>query len=171
MNLIIDLNLMPEDVAVFSGELPAGVFDLPEEDSARAGSPLAYELKARKGIDLLSVTGSISATFQMECGRCLARFPYQVLIEDYELEIPLENQSLIDLTEELREDILLLLPNFPRCEESNLEPRTCPALGRFQTVESSDDPIAPGEEDAAKDEANSGPDKVWDALDTFKPLK
>lgn len=64
----------------------------------------------------------------------------------------------MDLTEMIREDILLTLPNFPRCEDGNVEPRDCPAQGKFD----------PAELAAEADEAPGGDRGVWNALDKLK---
>jgi uncharacterized metal-binding protein YceD (DUF177 family) len=63
----------------------------------------------------------------------------------------------MDLTDLIREDILLTLPNFPRCENGNVDLRDCPAEGRFESAESSAPLEMPG--------ADRG---VWNALDQLK---
>ncbi len=152
-----DIRNLPGDGKQVTGTLPASFFELPETDSAKAESPLKYDLLLlRDGKDII-VTGSLSAAFSLECGRCVERFPYLVEIPDYQSEVLIEKDTTMDLTDLVREDILLALPNFPRCEDGNVEPRDCPAEGRFDPVEKS-----------ADDEPPATDQGVWNALDQLK---
>ncbi len=152
----VPLKEIPEGGLPLSGEVPASIFNLPPHDPARADSPLRYDLLVELCDDTISASGAISADFQLQCGRCLESFPQRVEIADYFLDYPVENQSIIDLTDSLREDILLALPGYPRCEDSNLESRTCPAADLTEAAAdagSPDDPSSPN---------------VWSALDGLK---
>lgn len=152
--LQIDLRSLPGDGMHLEGTLPAQVFDLAETDPVRAVAPLAYRLDiVRDGTDLVA-TGSVKSTFSLECGRCLQRFDHRVELADYQLDVPIEKATTIDLTEPVREDILLALPSFPRCEDGNVDPRACPAEGAFESGPAAplDEPSPPGK-------------GAWDALD------
>ena len=81
-------------------------------------------------------------------------------LPDHVLEVPLENGGAIDLTSWLREDMLLALPTFPRCETGNVTPRQCPAEGRF-------DPVTEIVTDAPQKEDV----EVWKVLDQLDNLK
>lgn len=153
----IDLRHLPADGKQIQGTVPESFFGLPETDTARAESPLSYDLLViRDGEDLV-VTGSLDAEFSLECGRCLERFRQRVDLPDYQAEVTIEKEGTIDLTDLIREDILLTLPNFPRCEDGNVDLRDCPAEGRFDTKESPLVPETPGAERG-----------VWSALDNLK---
>ena len=160
MNLRIDPNGLPEDGLHIEGRLPAAVFGLKPEDSVRAVSPLEYDLDVTRDEDDLIVLGRMTATFDLECGRCAERFQLRMDLPQYVLDVPVENGESIDLTTWLREDMLLALPTFPRCETGNVTPRQCPAEGRFapatETVRD-----APQEEDT----------EIWKALDQLDNLK
>lgn len=152
-----DVRNLPDDGKHLTGSLPATFFLLPETDSARAETPLSYDLTILRDDDDIIITGKLDATFSLECGRCLERFPFRIEMSDYQSEVPIEKETTIDLTDTIREDILLTLPNFPRCEDGNVDPRDCPAEGRFNATESSMAQEMPG--------ANDG---VWNALDKLK---
>ncbi len=153
----IDLRHLPADGKQITGTLPSSFFDLSPADTVQAESPMTYDLLVmRDGADLV-VTGSLSAEFSLECGRCLERFRQCVDLADYQSEVPIEKEGTMDLTDLVREDILLALPNFPRCEDGNVDLRDCPAEGRFETAES---PLASETADA-----DSG---IWNALDQLK---
>jgi len=160
MSLRIDPNGLPVDGLHIEGRLAPAVFGLKPEDAVRAVSPLEYDLTVTRDEDELIVLGRVAATFDLECGRCAGRFELRIDLPDHVLEVPLENGGAIDLTSWLREDMLLALPTFPRCETGNVTPRQCPAEGRFapatETVRD-----APQEEDT----------EIWKALDQLDNLK
>ncbi|MEN3941201.1 hypothetical protein WJU23_07900 [Prosthecobacter sp. SYSU 5D2] len=152
-----DIRNLPADGKQVTGTQPASFFNLPETDLVKAESPLTYDLTFIKDDKDIIVTGSLDATFSLECGRCLERFQMKVDLAEYEAEIPIEKDTTMDLTDLIREDILLTLPNFPRCEDGNVDPRDCPAEGKF---EPRDEPLV-NEEPGA----DGG---VWNALDQLK---
>ena len=152
-----DIRNLPVEGKTVSGTLPPAFFQLAESDSVKPISPMTYHLNMiRDGKDVV-VSGQLSATFSLQCGRCLESFPQQVEMEHYHAEVPVEKETTMDLTDMVREDILLALPNFPRCEDGNVDQRACPAEGRF-------DPAGP-----AEDEKSPGTDsEVWNVLDKLK---
>jgi uncharacterized protein len=99
------------------------------------------------------VTGRLEAAFRLECGRCLESFEHRLVIENYLAEIPAETNGMINLTDTIREDTLVALPSYPRCEDGNVRPRQCPAEGKFEPA-----PEMPA------DEAENAGRGVWDAL-------
>ena len=154
----IDLNKLPSDGKDIEGTLPPAFFDLQTTDVIKATEPLNYQLHVeRDGKDLL-LLGELSAGFELECGRCLQKFAYRTEMPHYHAEIPIESEdATIDLTDALREDILVALPSYPRCEDGNVEPRVCPAEGRFEVTAA-----AESDEPAGQDTG------VWDVLDKLK---
>jgi len=160
MSLIIDPRDLPNDGLHLEGHLPASLFELPEGDTSHPKSPLDYELDVLRDGNDIFLTGKIGATFELECGRCAEAYETRIEIYPYGQNIELENESPIDLTITLREDILLALPTYPRCEQGNLSPRQCPAEGRF---DSQQEPLL--------DESPDAEQKVWGALDQLNNLE
>lgn len=149
----IDLRSLADDGIDISGQQPASFFALDAKDNIQAVSPLSYDLHVqRDGSDLL-VTGALEAVFSLECGRCLERFDHKLEIPHYQAEIPIEKDSTINLTDTVREDTLVALPSYPRCEDGNVRPRQCPAEGRFDT-----------ELETAEEKPQSAGQDVWEAL-------
>ena len=149
----IDLRSLPDGGKDIAGQEPPAFFDLAPKDPVQAVSPLQYELHVeRDGSDLL-VSGRLEATFSLECGRCLERFEHRLEIPDYAAELEFEKDATINLTDTVREDTLLALPSYPRCEAGNVQPRQCPAEGRFEPVL-----------ETAADEPQSAGQGVWEAL-------
>lgn len=140
------------------GSLPAAIFDIDPADGY-ALTPLDYSLDLLVSGDAVIVTGRITTSFERECVRCLERFTQPIDLDPYSADIETEGSSTINLTERLREDILLSLPAYPHCDTSN-DGRKCPAEGLF--AES-----APPDEDGPE---TSPPPGAWDVLENWKNL-
>lgn len=151
--LQIDLRSLPDEGIDISGEQPASFFALEPTDIIQPVSSLQYTLHVEKDDGDLVVSGLLEAVFTLECGRCLERFEHRVKIPHYQTEITIEKDTTIDLTDTVREDTLVALPNYPRCEDGNVRPRQCPAEGRFENVL----------ETAAEKPEDAG-QGVWEAL-------
>lgn len=149
----IDIRSLPDGGKDISGHEPAAFFNLAPEDSIQAVSPLTYQLHIERDEGDLLVSGTLEATFSLECGRCLGRFEHQVQMGTYAAELEINKDATINLTDTIREDILLALPSYPRCEDGNLRPQQCPAEGRFESVL-----------ETAEDEPQSAGPGVWEAL-------
>lgn len=148
----------------FAGTLEEDIFSLPE-DAPQVAEPLVYDLQVSRHADLLLATGSLQTAFSLECVRCLKRFPYRVELRGHTVEVELDSAEFIDLTEAIREDILLSLPVYPRCEDSSLGALVCDPTVK---IYSADDPQTDAEA-GARPEA---PDRqnVWGALDNLGSL-
>lgn len=159
MSLIIDPKYFPAEGLHLEGQLPVSVIELDSDDIAQAKSPLHYELDVHRDDEGFVLSGELRATFELQCGRCAENFLSEIRITPYVQDVEIENDQPLDLTNTLREDILLALPNYPRCETSTVSPRECPAQGRF---ESHQEPLP----DQQEPPASGG--NVWEALDQFK---
>jgi len=160
--LMIDLAGLPEEGKEYAGTLPKVIFDLPEDD-ARAEGPLAYELWAHRFGSELLLTGSLSAAFEFTCVRTLHPFIQTIRLEGAAISIEIEKEGTIDVTDALREEVLINFPVDPRCEEGDV-PQKCEIDSRYLSV---DKPS----EDGLPTPPRAGSDDRWSALDTFKDLK
>ncbi|MCB1076915.1 MAG: hypothetical protein KDM63_13760 [Verrucomicrobiae bacterium] len=152
--ITVNLGEIPEEGLRLSGETQQDIFDLPEtERDALPAGPVSYDLYlSEAGSGLILAQGRLKAPFRLRCVACLEEFPFTLQWNDYvaEFEIPAAGQ--LDLTERIREDLLLELPAYPHCDRDNDAPdHVCPAAGKF----GASGPL-PG----------SGP-SAWDALDGF----
>ncbi len=154
----IDLSKLPSGGKDLEGTLPPAFFELAPTDTIKAIGPLNYVLHVERDENDLVLTGELTAEFELECGRCLSRFSYRAELPHYLADIPIENEDeTIDLTSTVREDILVALPGYPRCEDGNVEPRVCPAEGRFEVAA-----------EAESDEPAKQSTEVWNVLDQLK---
>ena len=149
---------IPDDGMHIEGSLPPGIFDIDPADG-KATTPMDYSLDLFVTGDAVVATGRISTSFERECVRCLGRFNQEITLDPYSADLETEGAATINLTERLREDILLSLPAYPHCDSSS-DGRKCPAEGLFADSDSSDE-----------DEPESSPPPgAWDVLEDWKQL-
>ena len=162
--MIIDFDLreIPDEGLPLKGEISEDIFDLPAKDHARVILPITYEARAYIIDGELTIEGEFQVDFELECSRCLESFVFPVKLAPHNLTENLENPTEADLTEALREDILLALPVYPHCEEGKI-PRKCPAEGKFET--SGRAPLEAGSDDSDAEAPNP-----WAELDKIDGL-
>jgi len=164
--MIIDLSQIPPEGMEFTDTFETDIFGLEADTRAKADPkcPCWFETYLRRVEDCLVLRGSIGAGFLLECARCTEIYREAIELQDHTLQIDIEGRASIDLTDYLREDILLALPSYPNCAESTVSEYHC----------AGDQAIAKAKLDAKKDrssESKAGdsdsadPKGVWDALD------
>ncbi len=155
--IIIPLEEFPEDGIQLSGELDDSIFGI-DCDDVRSIGPVEYHLEAQLYETELVVRGEIAAPFRLRCMRCLGEFDYTVELDDVTYAIDVKGKLSADITEDVREDILLELPGYPKCELIDQE---CEINDKFGDFRLDKDP-QPGV-NCATPSGNS----VWDALDQY----
>lgn len=155
--IIIPLEDFPEEGMLLTGELESEVFGLDCED-AQSAAPVEYRLDVQLYDTELLVRGSVSAPFRLRCTRCLKQFDYCIELDDLSYSYDTAGKAFVDVTEDVREDILLELPGHPKCELAGQE---CELFAEFGDFRLDKDP-QPG-----VDCATPSGESVWDALDQF----
>ena len=146
--MILPVSRLGPDGARFEGQDPKEVLEWPPSprDVVRPAGPMRWRLEAQLfGTELL-VRGRAEALFEGTCCRCGG--PLSRVYGD-EVTISREvapDETDVDLTSELRESILLALPNNPVCSDDCRPPRSLA-------------------EDAG--EADDGAASPWSALDAL----
>jgi len=114
----LQLNKIPAEGFHLIGEEPAEVLGLVDDPVFSASGPICSELYAQVVDGTLIVRGTVSAEIRAECARCTQIFSTTVsdsgFLRDYSDVFEVEE---VDLTEGLREAIILELPSFPLCDE------------------------------------------------------
>ncbi len=155
--VIIPLEEFPETGMHLSGDADGSIFGIDGAD-LRSTGPMHYELQAQLYDTELLVRGNISAPFRLRCDRCLREFDYIATAEAITLSYDVKDKPSLDITEDLREELVLELPSYPKCEISGLECEINSTFGDFRL----DKDPEPGVNSATP----SG-QSVWDALDQF----
>ena len=160
-SLVIDLTTLPEEGMAFSGQLDGAIFDLPDKDASSAG-PLEYDIWAQRFESELLLTGVLSAPFDFTCVVTLKRFLKTVYLESAAISLEIGHSSQIDVTEALREEVILDFPADPRCDEGDV-PEPCEIDSRYLAV---DKPEENGLTPAPRKEG----DDRWSALNDLTGL-
>ena len=152
--------LEKQDIDLVGSE-PPELLELQNDLIFEAAAPVEYELKVSKVSDGALVTGRVSTTLSGICGRCLEPAEIELAAEDIELFVELGAEEVIDITEDIRAELLLNLPANLLCSDdckglcsicgNNLNKNTCDC--------------EPEEFDTAPDDGEPSP---WDALDGLK---
>lgn len=159
--LLIDLPTLPEEGKHFSGEIAPEVFGL-QEDDARPLGPLEFDLFAQRFGSELLLTGRLSAPFEFTCVRTLHPFRQTIELPGAAVSLEIKEGGQIDVTEALREEVLLAFPPNPRCDDAD-EPMSCEIDPQYLAVDKS-----PG--DGVETPPREGDPDRWSALDALKNL-
>jgi uncharacterized protein len=154
----IDVREIPEEGLYFRGEVSRDIFEL-EDETIKPAGPLQYDFHVSLVSEAVLVRGRIFAQFLATCVRCLEPVPLRIALEDCIFHLPISSDGTVDLTESVREDILLALPVYPHCENGTPS-KQCPLHGCFE------EPEGLGEESR---EAPPGGRNSWSTLEGFKP--
>ncbi len=135
----ITISKIPEEGLRLTQEASAEILGLKEDLVFQEDGPVCCELYVQVVDGALIARGTVSATVRAHCARCSQIFSTTVsdsgFLRDYSDILEVEE---VDLTEGLREAILLNLPHFPLCDEGckglcvqcgndlNKEPCGCP---------------------------------------------
>ncbi len=95
----------------YTGEEPAGLLELEHDPLLRTDGPVRYALVAQRLGDELLVRGALAAPLRCRCARCGAWYAHTARDKGFARAYPLtaDNQA-IDLTADIREAMLLVLP-------------------------------------------------------------
>ena len=128
--LIIDASRVAKEGEEIEGEVYCVDID---EEFVKPFGGVRYRLKLQVfGTELL-VRGHIEQDFDLVCARCGNDFDDTIKVSDFTASFEIdEKDAQVDLTEELRESIILALPTYPVCSE------TCPGIERKDEMPSDD---------------------------------
>ncbi|HEY5753809.1 MAG TPA: DUF177 domain-containing protein [Chthoniobacterales bacterium] len=152
----VHLKQIPAEGLVLEGEADSSLLDL-HESNIRPLTGIRYRLEVGISDGGLFATGTIAIDFELECVRCLEKFVYPIQIEDFALQTELTGPEMIDLTPMVREDILLALPAYPRCDWDGSN--QCPGAGSAAKASETGSHIS-----SETESASAAQTQAWDAL-------
>lgn len=88
-----------------------------DERGLRPLSPVAYELDVGLSDGGIFASGRLSVEMQFDCVRCGEPFRMRVAVDDFAIQEDLHGADSFDLTPAMREEIVLGLPAYPRCDQ------------------------------------------------------
>ena len=148
----INVKRIPIDGESLKGSEPASIMELDEPD-IRFESEVKYDVFAQVQGSALLVTGKILTPATLRCSRCLKTFAQPVRVEQFVFHQELAGEDFVDLTANVREDIILELPQRALCRPDCLG--LCRVCGKDLN------------EGACSCKPSSG-DLRWHALDQIK---
>jgi uncharacterized protein len=124
MPLVVNLRHLEAHNVRLEGQLPARELDIDTHDTViQVAQPLEYELDVQKLEDSLLVQGHLLLYLECQCVRCLKPFQYRLELDGWMCHLPLKGEDCVkavgdcvDLTPQVREDILLAFPWHPLCD-------------------------------------------------------
>jgi uncharacterized metal-binding protein YceD (DUF177 family) len=142
---------IPVDGLHLEGEEDSHVLGINDPLMKPAG-PIHYALDVGLSGGGIFATGVVGVDLDVQCVTCLEAFRFPLEVPEFACQVELEGRETVDLTEPVREDILLALPPHPHCDWNG--ERECP--GAFHR------------EDETASEPREEKREVWNALDQLK---
>lgn len=116
MSLIIETGRLRQNPEKIRGEEPAASLEIEQENFIQSEGVLAYDLTVQCVSGELLVQGTLKISIVCRCARCGDDFLRKIVISDFCRSFPLtSNNELINLTADVREDIVLSLPMVAVC--------------------------------------------------------
>lgn len=119
---------IPEEGSHYEGEEPGSVMKAEGDQFIRNPGDVHYELYAQRVSEELVVRGKLEVAMDLQCARCSEFFSTTVTVSDFLRAYPApEGTDLVDITDDLREEILLHVSGFAVCSEECKG--RCPSCG------------------------------------------
>lgn len=115
--LIIDVARLDPEGEDYEGVLDDAVLEM-DGELLRPFAGIRYELFVQQfGTELL-VRGTLAQDFEAVCARCGADFDFTTTVDDFTTSVEIDEKTeFVDLTDELRQSIILSLPSYPVCRQ------------------------------------------------------
>ena len=123
----INVKRIPEDGEELVGSEPASIMEW-EDPGVQFEHVIEYRLNAQIQSGALLVTGKLWTPVTLQCSRCLKMFQQPVRVEAFVFHRELAGEDFVDLTDNLREDIILELPQRALCQKDCQG--LCPVCGK-----------------------------------------
>jgi uncharacterized metal-binding protein YceD (DUF177 family) len=127
--MIIHIHKVSPDGSRYEDEEPGSILELEHDRFVRSDGPVGYALSAHLASLQLVVSGRLWAQVGLLCGRCGGFFSTRIEVSSFLRAYSLsEGIETVDVTPDIREDILLALPSFSVCSWKG-ERGVCPESG------------------------------------------
>lgn len=151
----LQIHEIPPEGLRLRGQTEAEDLDgLGGDDRIAVSGPVQYDLRVTFVSGGVLVRGELRTALDCACDRCLRVFPMSLAVEEACHLYESVAEGTLDLTPELREDILLAFPQRLLCQDDCRG--LCPTCG---------EPVGSGACSCESPETSAGP---WSALDGFR---
>lgn len=111
----VNLRLIPAEGISVEGTEDASLIDI-DDPVAAISQPVDYHLRVFRAGRTLVVRGRLETGITLTCSRCLVKFSAPLRVPGFGRELELfGDETIIDLTGDIREDIILAIPVKPLC--------------------------------------------------------
>ena len=111
------LKRIPEGGEALQGSEPPTIMEMDEPD-VHFTHEITYDLWAQIQGNALLVTGKLMTPAKLRCSRCLRECEQPLRVEQFVFHQELHGEDFVDLTANIREDIILELPQRALCDEA-----------------------------------------------------
>ncbi|RKX37502.1 MAG: hypothetical protein DRP64_17075 [Verrucomicrobia bacterium] len=109
---------IPEEGSSYDGSDPGAVMGLAGDPFVKVEGDVQYTLQAQCISEELIVCGALSVDLGLKCTRCSEFFSTTVTDSDFLRAYSASREiDSVDITPDMREDLLLHIPAFPVCSE------------------------------------------------------
>lgn len=114
--MIIEITKLPPEGSAYSAELPGSILELEEDKFAHADGPVKCDFFVYVVSHELIVKGTVEVPVKLLCGRCGGFFSTKLVVSSFLRGYPIaEGLETLDITADIREDVLVEIPTYPRC--------------------------------------------------------
>ncbi len=107
---------IPPEGVISEGEIDPRILDLLDDDRIAFPNPASYSFKFSVVSGSFLAQGKIELCCRCRCDRCLVYFNFDVGLADLCYYIPVKEDDTVDLTDPIRQDILLFFPQRLICD-------------------------------------------------------
>ncbi len=109
---------IPEEGFYYKGDEPGSIMQVEGDPFIRSAGDVEYDLYAQVVSGELVVRGKLAVKMELRCARCSEFFSTTVTVSDFlrAYSAP-EGTDSVDITEDLREEILLHVSGFTVCSD------------------------------------------------------
>ena len=125
--MIINVKTIPVDGETLEGREPAAIMDFADPEMLFEHE-VEYRVQAQIQGNALLVAGTLSTTVSLRCSRCLKKIARPLRVKEFVVHRELLGDDFVDLTDNLREDIILELPQRALCQTDCQG--LCPVCGK-----------------------------------------
>ena len=102
--------------SILEGDEPASILAWEAERFVRVRDDISYRFLVEHVSEELVVRGEMVLSTDIQCSRCSEFFSTSIRVSDFLRAYPLlEGTDEVDITEDMREELVLHLPAFPVC--------------------------------------------------------
>jgi uncharacterized metal-binding protein YceD (DUF177 family) len=148
---IVNVRQLEKDRVRLYGLVSPAALDISDEDQFSLPEDILYDMEVAMSGGVIVAQGALSTNSHCKCGRCLKEFDLKIDLKDvfHFYEKPVSEE--IDLTPDIREDIIMAFPQNIVCNEGCKG--LCPICGGDRNIRD------------CKCKVEEPASEVWNALD------